>query len=151
MLGEAGVGQPASLPNSCCPQDATSPTQQPTPCPCPPPAAVDPHGGPFPPVAPLGCTLKVTNTDVVVVGGGIAGLTAARNLLRAGHKVVLLEARPTLGGRSERTWVSATNGTVVPCRLAQCVESRWWWDLGGELEYRGGGLGRSALPAGAQG
>jgi squalene-associated FAD-dependent desaturase len=34
----------------------------------------------------------------VVVGGGLAGLAAALELLRAGHQVVLLEARPTLGG-----------------------------------------------------
>jgi squalene-associated FAD-dependent desaturase len=34
----------------------------------------------------------------VVVGGGLAGLAAALELLDAGHDVTLLEARPTLGG-----------------------------------------------------
>jgi squalene-associated FAD-dependent desaturase len=34
----------------------------------------------------------------VVVGGGLAGLTAALELLNEGHEVMLLEARPTLGG-----------------------------------------------------
>jgi squalene-associated FAD-dependent desaturase len=34
----------------------------------------------------------------VVVGGGLAGCTAALELLDAGHDVTLLEARPTLGG-----------------------------------------------------
>ena len=34
----------------------------------------------------------------VVVGGGLAGLAAALDLLDAGHEVTLLEARPTLGG-----------------------------------------------------
>jgi len=34
----------------------------------------------------------------VVVGGGLAGCAAALELLRAGHQVTLLEARPTLGG-----------------------------------------------------
>jgi protoporphyrinogen oxidase len=34
----------------------------------------------------------------VVVGGGLAGLSAALELLDAGHEVTLLEARPTLGG-----------------------------------------------------
>ncbi len=34
----------------------------------------------------------------VVVGGGLAGLAAALELVRAGHQVTVLEARPTLGG-----------------------------------------------------
>jgi hydroxysqualene dehydroxylase len=36
---------------------------------------------------------------VVVVGGGLAGLSAALELVDAGHNVTLLEARPTLGGK----------------------------------------------------
>ena len=35
---------------------------------------------------------------VAVVGGGLAGLTAALELMDAGEEVVLYEARPTLGG-----------------------------------------------------
>ncbi len=35
----------------------------------------------------------------VVVGGGIAGLTAARALALAGRSVVLLESSPRLGGK----------------------------------------------------
>jgi squalene-associated FAD-dependent desaturase len=35
---------------------------------------------------------------VVVVGGGLAGLSAALDLVDGGHDVTLLEARPTLGG-----------------------------------------------------
>lgn len=38
-------------------------------------------------------------TDVVVVGGGLAGLVAARELTRAGLSVVVVEARDRLGGR----------------------------------------------------
>jgi 2,4-dienoyl-CoA reductase-like NADH-dependent reductase (Old Yellow Enzyme family) len=37
---------------------------------------------------------------VVVVGGGVAGLEAARGAARRGHEVVLLERRPQLGGRA---------------------------------------------------
>jgi len=35
---------------------------------------------------------------VSVVGGGLAGLSAALELADAGHEVTLYEARPTLGG-----------------------------------------------------
>jgi squalene-associated FAD-dependent desaturase len=35
---------------------------------------------------------------VAVVGGGLAGLSAALDLVDAGHEVALYEARPTLGG-----------------------------------------------------
>ncbi|HEY3550856.1 MAG TPA: hydroxysqualene dehydroxylase HpnE [Gaiellaceae bacterium] len=35
---------------------------------------------------------------VAVVGGGLAGLAAALDLVGAGHEVTVLEARPTLGG-----------------------------------------------------
>ena len=38
----------------------------------------------------------MTNCDVVVVGGGIAGISAAALLAGRGVEVVLLEAEPTL-------------------------------------------------------
>jgi monoamine oxidase len=48
--------------------------------------------------------------DVAVVGGGLAGLTAARELGARGRGVVVLEARDRLGGRA---WFSSFAGTEV--------------------------------------
>ena len=48
--------------------------------------------------------------DVIVIGGGFAGVTAARELARGGLTVLLLEARDRLGGR---TWTDTWNGTPI--------------------------------------
>jgi monoamine oxidase len=42
----------------------------------------------------------VSQTDVVVVGAGLAGLTAARAVQAAGRSVLVLEARDRVGGRN---------------------------------------------------
>ncbi len=49
--------------------------------------------------------------DVVVVGAGLAGLSAARDLMKAGTDVVVLEARNRPGGRVEQT--TLPDGRIV--------------------------------------
>ncbi len=56
--------------------------------------------------------------DVAIVGGGFAGVTAARDLAAAGRSVVVLEARDRLGGR---TWYRPFAGTE------HCVELGGTW------------------------
>lgn len=46
------------------------------------------------------------DVDVVVVGAGFAGLTAARELTRRGHRVAVLEGRDRVGGRSHTTMLA---------------------------------------------
>ncbi|HEY5978374.1 MAG TPA: NAD(P)/FAD-dependent oxidoreductase [Microlunatus sp.] len=48
--------------------------------------------------------------DTIVVGAGVAGLTAARLLARAGQRVVVLEARDRIGGR---TWTDRSDGRIT--------------------------------------
>jgi len=48
--------------------------------------------------------------DVIVVGGGFAGVTAAREVALAGRSPLLLEAKDRLGGR---TWTADWHGQEV--------------------------------------
>jgi monoamine oxidase len=55
-------------------------------------------------------TIPTRTADVVVVGGGFAGLTAARRLTQKHKSVIVLEARDRVGGR---VWNHNLGGGVV--------------------------------------
>jgi monoamine oxidase len=60
-------------------------------------------GGLVASVSPAGATDRRRTSqevDIVVVGGGLAGLSAATTIHRAGKSVVVLEARDRVGGRN---------------------------------------------------
>src|SRR5277367_1485990 len=63
------------------------------------------------------------DTDAVVVGGGLAGITTALRLADAGQSVTLIEGRPRLGGAAfsfRRGALSIDNGQHV---FLRCCES----------------------------
>ncbi|MEV4740908.1 hydroxysqualene dehydroxylase HpnE [Streptomyces sp. NPDC049555] len=65
----------------------------------------------------------------VVIGGGLAGITAALQLAAAGVRVTLLEGRPRLGGLAfsfTRGELSIDNGQHVYLRC--CTAYRWFLD-----------------------
>jgi phytoene dehydrogenase-like protein len=53
--------------------------------------------------------------DVVVIGGGLGGMTAANTLARAGHSVLLAEHHSKLGGLA--TWFRRRGGHVIDVSL----------------------------------
>ncbi|MFI1971170.1 phytoene dehydrogenase [Streptomyces cinnamoneus] len=65
----------------------------------------------------------------VVIGGGLAGVTAALELADAGLRVTLLEGRPRLGGLAfsfQRGELTVDNGQHVYLRC--CTAYRWFLD-----------------------
>jgi monoamine oxidase len=61
---------------------------------------------------------RTRTVDVAVVGAGFAGMTAARNIVRAGRSVAVLEARGRVGGRA---WNHHLGGGLVSERGATFV------------------------------
>ncbi len=50
--------------------------------------------------------------NCIVIGGGLAGISAAIHLNKLGHKVELIEASPKLGGRTYSFLDKKTNTEI---------------------------------------
>jgi monoamine oxidase len=101
-------------------------------------------------------------TDVVVVGAGLAGLVAARELVAAGAEVVMLEARDRVGGRTltlpaadgtpidhGAQWTGPTQDRIAALAASVGVTTYPTWDRGLHTEFRDGRAHRfgGQLPA----
>jgi sarcosine oxidase subunit alpha len=85
--------------------------------------------------APAACTLPQASIenfscDVLIGGGGVAGLTAARAAARAGARVVVCEREPCLGGEIE----------FEDARIEGTGALAWLRELAVELKSRGARL-----------
>lgn len=81
---------------------------------------------------------RVSQARTLVIGAGLAGLAAARELMRHGHDVVVLEARDRLGGRIwtsnhwpdvpldlGATWIHGTKGNPITGLADELEATRW--------------------------
>lgn len=78
--------------------------------------------------------------DVVVVGAGLAGLTAASMLAEAGRTVQVVESRSRVGGRLMTVAAGSSTGAVVD------LGATWCWAGQPRIAALSAGLGLSTFP-----
>jgi monoamine oxidase len=107
-------------------------------------------------------SMTTTNTEVVVVGAGLAGLSAARSLCDAGVDVVVLEARDRVGGRTHSAmedgrlieyggqWLGPTQNRALALVEEFALATFTQYSEGDNLQLTGGRLMRyqGAIPTG---
>ena len=92
-----------------------------------------------------------TQYDVIIVGAGYAGLTAAQNLIAANQKVLLLEARERVGGRVYTkilddgsyvdlggAWIGPSQDRIYALAKQYGVETFKTFDEGKSIQYFNG-------------
>ncbi len=79
--------------------------------------------------------------DVIVLGAGMAGMAAARDLVRSGLDVVVIEARDRVGGRMETNTEQSPHGLEVGAQMVHGSRAPTWElirELGIETRPLGG-------------
>jgi glycine/D-amino acid oxidase-like deaminating enzyme len=99
-----------------------------------------------PPVSPVASTSKIPpRADVVVIGGGMAGIAAAFELARRGTSVTVVEKGIVAGEQSSRNWgwCRQQNRDPRELPLAQLANRIWTGlnaEIGEETGFRRSGL-----------
>src|ERR1700761_1180807 len=84
-----------------------------------------------------------SDVDVVVIGGGAAGVAAAKRLQIAELRCLLVEARPRLGGRAWTVHDAAGHALDLGCGWLHSADRNPWV---GVAQEQGATIDKSAPP-----